>query len=139
MQDHRKMDIWNLGKKLWINIYEVSSKLPDKEKFGLCSQLQRAAVSIPANIAEGAGRNGNADFANFLSISIGSVNEVTTLLEIVKDIGFIDQTSLDNLIAEYEHLKKMIINYRKPIVAKLKSKHQTSNLLHKTYVTNRTL
>ena len=77
-------------------IYKLSVMFPTEEKFGLLSQIQRSAVSIPSNIAEGAGRNSNKEFKNFLSIAYGSSNELNTQLIIAQRVGYLknDDTTL---------------------------------------------
>lgn len=76
MQNYKKLDIWSKSYSLSLRVYEITKPFPEDEKFGLTSQLRRAVVSIPINIAEGAGRATNKDFAHFIQISIGSENEV---------------------------------------------------------------
>lgn len=113
MQDYKKLEIWDFSKNLCVDLYKLTLRFPSQEKFGLVSQLQRASVSVPTNIAEGAGRSTNKDFANFLSISIGSINEICTLLVISEELNFIEKDDSSKLANEYEHLKRMMINFRK--------------------------
>ena len=84
-------------------VYKTTSTFPKEEKYGLISQIQRSAVSIPSNIAEGAGRNSNKEFRNFLGIANGSANELATQLILSVRIGYIKEDSLRdifNLIIE---------------------------------------
>lgn len=78
MRDFRKLDIWKNGIELVKQVYQLSNKLPSEEKFGLRSQITRAAVSVPSNIAEGCSRNSEVEFKRFLEISMGSLFEVET-------------------------------------------------------------
>lgn len=94
MRDFRKLEIWKNGIELVKQVYQLSSMLPSEEKFGLRSQITRAAVSIPPNIAEGCSRNSEVRFKRFLEISIGSLFEVETPLTIAQELKFIDKKEL---------------------------------------------
>jgi four helix bundle protein len=83
------LEVWRLARKLVVDVYHMSTAFPAAEQFGLTSQLRRAAVSVPCNIAEGWGRNADGDFIRFLRIARGSLNEVETLLILCKDLGFL--------------------------------------------------
>ncbi|WP_354667377.1 four helix bundle protein [Winogradskyella psychrotolerans] len=85
----KELLIWKRSRLFCSEIYAITSKFPDSEKFGLTNQLRRASVSIPSNIAEGSSRNSNKDFARFLQISIGSAYEIETQLLISADLNFI--------------------------------------------------
>lgn len=89
MRDFRKLEIWKKGIEIVKHIYALSVKLPVEEKFGLRSQMTRAAVSIPANIAEGCSRNRAIEFKRYLEISIGSLFKVETRLVVAKELEFI--------------------------------------------------
>ncbi len=96
-------------------VYKVTATLPDEEKFGLISQINRAAVSVPSNIAEGHGRNSNKDFIKFLNISRGSLLELETQIELCCRLGFISLDIRDSLFNCFEQISKMInslIDYR---------------------------
>lgn len=86
MADYRNLEVWKAGKALAVSAYKLSAALPPDERFGLRSQIQRSAVSIPANIAEGAGRGSDKEFGRFVRISIGSLNELDTLLQIAAEL-----------------------------------------------------
>jgi len=87
---HHDLQVWQLGMQLVKTIYGLTRLFPDSEKFGLCSQMQRAAVSIPSNISEGAARTGNKEFLHFLSIARGSLCELETQVIISKELKYID-------------------------------------------------
>lgn len=97
MRDFRKLEIWKNGIKIVKQIYELSSKFPAEEKFGLRSQITRAAVSISSNIAEGCSRNSELEFKRYLEISMGSLFEVETQLIIAKELDFINIEELSNI------------------------------------------
>ncbi|RYG47279.1 four helix bundle protein [bacterium] len=86
MADYRKLEVWLAGRRLAVMAYRFTEALPRSEIYNLCSQIQRASVSVPANIAEGAGRGSDRDFARFVRISIGSLNELDTLIQIANDL-----------------------------------------------------
>jgi four helix bundle protein len=86
MQDYRKLLVWQKAHKLVIDIYVITKGFPKDELYGVTSQLRRAAVSIAANIVEGAGRKTKPDFARFLTMSLGSTNEVEYFLVLSKDL-----------------------------------------------------
>jgi len=89
-----KLDVWKLAKNLCINIYDATKGFPDYEKFGLRSQLIRAAVSVVSNIAEGTSRMGSKEQARFTQISYGSMMEVACQLIIARDMGYIAEELL---------------------------------------------
>ena len=94
-RDFRKYSVWQEAVDYATFVYEVTGKMPWFEKKGLCDQLQRAAVSISSNIAEGAARNSDADFAHFLDFALGSAFEVETQLKIAKNVGYFDNVDLN--------------------------------------------
>lgn len=94
MRNFRKLKIWEQGIDIVKEIYRLSQKLPANEKFGLISQITRAAVSIPSNIAEGSSRNSQIEFKRFLEIAMGSVFEVETQLVIIQELNLIESKEL---------------------------------------------
>lgn len=92
-----RLDVWKLARNLVFRIYHVTGKFPSDERFGLTSQLRRAAVSVVSNIAEGSGRNSDTDFAHFLEMSYGSLMEVVTQLMVAFDLGYIVEDELNKL------------------------------------------
>jgi len=93
----KKIAAWQMGMELARAVYTLTSSLPQEEIYGLTAQLRRASVSVPSNIAEGAGRGSNADFARFLHIAIGSLNEVETQLLLADQIFGLPATSSGTL------------------------------------------
>ena len=100
------LDVWKLSMDFVDELYNITDNFPDTEKFGLASQLRRAGVSIPSNIAEGAGRFHEKEFIQFLYISRGSLAEVETQLEIARRRGYVK--SIDSSINTSIRIRKMI-------------------------------
>lgn len=88
---HKKLKVWQAAMEIVAELYKLTEHFPGEEKFGLVSQMRRCAVSIASNIAEGAARNTNKEFANFLHIAQGSLSELDTQLEIALRLEFISQ------------------------------------------------
>ncbi|HEY1205709.1 MAG TPA: four helix bundle protein [Bryobacteraceae bacterium] len=84
----RNLDIWRLGIRLVKSVYEVAGTWPKQETYGLAAQVRRAAVSVPANIAEGVGRHSHADTARFVQIALGSLYELDALFEVAAELGY---------------------------------------------------
>ncbi|MES2726401.1 MAG: four helix bundle protein [Bacteroidota bacterium] len=110
MRDFKKYDIWNDSMKLVKQVYQFSETLPKEEKFGLVSQMCRAAISIPSNIAEGTSRNSDAEFKRFLEIAIGSSFELETQLLLCAELGFTKEETTTSLIEEINKVQKQINN-----------------------------
>ncbi len=113
MHDFKGLEIWQLSKEYCIKIYREVSNFPATEVYGITSQIKRATVSIPSNIAEGAGRKTKKDFARFIHIAIGSAFEVETQLIISKDLGFLPQDKFEKLIEELSIIEKKLVNFQK--------------------------
>ena len=88
---YRQLDVWQRGMDLVLAVYELANELPPNERFGLTSQMQRAAVSVPANIAEGYGRDHRGDYLRHLSFARGSLMELETHLTIVVRLGYLNR------------------------------------------------
>jgi four helix bundle protein len=108
MNRYKDLKVWQKAVELITKIYKVTDSFPSKEQFGIISQINRSAVSIAANIAEGAGRNTKKDFNHFLSISLGSACELETLLIVSFQLNFIKQNELDLLNSEIDQIQKML-------------------------------
>jgi four helix bundle protein len=93
------------------DIYRCTNKFPNAEKFGLVSQLRRSAVSIPSNIAEGYGRRTNNDFIRFLNISMGSLFEVQTQIEIAHTLKYINSQTFDDLFEQSREIERMMSSF----------------------------
>lgn len=99
---YKDLEVYKKSIELVIEIYNIASQFPKDEQFGLVSQIKRAVISIPSNIAEGSTRYSNKDSARFVDIAIGSIAEVDTQLSIAKRLGFVD-----NIEETYEHIKQV--------------------------------
>jgi len=104
----KEMQIYARSKELLKQVYQVTEKYPEREKYNVISQLRRSILSIPLNIAEGYGRQSKEEFKRFLKISLGSSNEVEALLEISKELSYITQEEYKTLSKENEEIGKMI-------------------------------
>src|SRR5438309_483625 len=108
MRPHEKLDVWTKGIEFVVKVYRETEAFPKDEKFELTSQLRRAAVSIPANIAEGAGRRSAREFAHFLSNAQGSASEVDTELLIANRLGYLAEDKYLSLQAAVDEIGRMI-------------------------------
>jgi four helix bundle protein len=108
MNNFRELIVWQKSINFVVEIYKATRKLPKEEKYGLASQMQRAATSIPSNIAEGAGRNTNASFKQFLTIAIGSAHELETQIIICKKLEYLDDEENKNLMSGLTEIQKML-------------------------------
>ncbi len=114
---HKRLLAWQKSMDLVVRLYEVTKSFPKEEAYGLTSQIRRAAVSVPSNISEGAAGRSSEQFKNFLGIAIGSLNELSTQLEIANRIGYIEkpahnlaQSLVDECLALTYGLKKKLIS-----------------------------
>ena len=115
--NHKELDVWKKSVDFVTEIYNISRAFPQEEQYGLTSQIRRAAVSIPSNIAEGAARGSDKDFIRFLYIAIGSLVEVETQLIIAKNLHFIENTRYSlNVI---EDIRKLILGLIKYLRTKI--------------------
>ena len=108
MQDYRSLKVWKKAHQLVLNVYKTTGGFPREELFGLVSQIQRAAVSIPTNIDEGSGRGSKADFSRFLQISFGSASELEYEFKLSKDLGYKSENSFREIVLLVEEVKKML-------------------------------
>jgi four helix bundle protein len=105
---HKKLNAWSDAVDLAQQIYRVTERFPSNEQFGLTSQIRRAAVSIPSNIAEGAARQTKKELINFLHIAKGSLSELDTQLEIARRLEYLDQTRWETLDERLERIDRML-------------------------------
>lgn len=110
MHNIKELKLWNKSIDLAVDIYKLSAQFPNDERFGLVSQVRRAAVSIPSNVSEGAGRNTDGEFLNFLGIANGSSYELQTQITIAHRLDFIDSTHYEAYFDKIDELQKM--NYK---------------------------
>ena len=107
---HKDLDVWKLGIELVEKIYKITAQFPKFEHFGLSSQMQRAAVSVPSNIAEGAARNSEKEYIHFLYISLGSLAELETQLIISQKLNYINDKFI---FEEVEKLRRKLLKFIK--------------------------
>ncbi|MEP7133056.1 MAG: four helix bundle protein [Acidobacteriota bacterium] len=105
---HEHLDAYTVARQLAVDLYRISQDFPAEEKFGLTSQIRRAAVSIPANVAEGAARKSKKEFARFLAIARGSSAELRVLLEIADQIGFLTKERSELLFPRLDRISAML-------------------------------
>ncbi len=116
IRNFKTLNIWKRSQSFVKEIYFETGKFPPEEKFGLSSQMRRAAVSIPSNIAEGCGRKTEKGLSNFLDNAIGSNCELETQIRLSHDLGFITFDKMNVLTNEVEQIRRMIIGYQKTLV-----------------------
>lgn len=112
---HRDLDVWKKSIDLVTLIYKFTANYPKDEMYGLTSQIRRCAVSIPSNIAEGSARTTRKDFSHFLAIALGSVAELETQLIISKNLNYLPETVLNELMPELISIRRMTLGLRKSI------------------------
>lgn len=105
------LDIWRKGVDIVKKLYKITKNWPKEERYGLTSQVRRAAVSIPANIAEGVGRGGPNEAAHFGNISLGSLYELQTLIQIANELEYMDDNVYSELKNELSVLAKRISSF----------------------------
>ena len=107
MHNLKEMKIWNKAIDFTVEVYKATADFPSGERFGLTRQSRRSAVSIPSNIAEGAGRNSNKEFTHFLGIANGSSYELQTQLVIANQLSLLNDDILNTLLMQIDELQKM--------------------------------
>ncbi|SCD20984.1 23S rRNA-intervening sequence protein [Proteiniphilum saccharofermentans] len=112
MHNFKKLDIWNKSVEFVADIYRLVNRLPQIERFGLVTQMQRAAVSIPTNIAEGSAKSSNKDFARFLEISLGSAYELETELLVSFKLSYIEAETYEQFQQKLSELQRMINGFK---------------------------
>ncbi len=109
MQDFHNLTVWRRAHALTLSVYKTTKAFPSDERFGLTSQLRRASASIAANLAEGCGRGGDADFARFAQIAMGSASEVEYHLLLAFDLGYLQKPSYLKLDDGTNEVKRMLV------------------------------
>jgi four helix bundle protein len=119
MNGYRELKVWQIGLEISFSIYEVSSNFPSNEVYGLSSQLRRAAVSIPSNVAEGHSRGQTKDFLRFLSMARGSVAEIETQLIIAERLGYVKRNRVERVRLLLDEESRMLAGLRRSLRNKL--------------------
>ncbi|MGQ7868926.1 four helix bundle protein [Sunxiuqinia sp. sy24] len=112
MHNYLELKIWQEARKLVKEVYSLTAKFPKEEMYGLTSQIRRAAVSIPSNIAEGTGRNGDKDFQRFLEYAIGSLFELETQIILANDLNFIISEDYEKVYQDIKSLIRIIVKFK---------------------------
>ncbi|GAA4311407.1 four helix bundle protein [Nibribacter koreensis] len=120
MHNFRELKVWQEAISLAKQVYEMTAKFPANEKYGLTSQMNRAVVSIASNIAEGAGRNSDKEFVQFLSIALGSAFEVDTQLVLANEFQFLSETYYKSLTIKLNEVQRMLYGFQQSIIRKIK-------------------
>jgi four helix bundle protein len=115
VRTHKDLDVWNKAMELAEKLYSLTTKFPKEERYGFTFQIRRSAVSIPSNIAEGAARNSNKEFIQFLYVAMGSLAEIETQLLLAKRLKLINESDVFN---DMESIRKMLLG----LIKFLKSK-----------------
>jgi len=113
MQNYKKLKVWQKAINLSIKVYAITKDFPKEEIYSLTSQIRRCAISIPSNIAEGAGRRASKDFNHFLDISLGSSCELDTQLLISAELNYIKKEVYEEFLLEIDEIQKMINGLQK--------------------------
>jgi four helix bundle protein len=119
MQDYRKLSVWEKAHSLVVSVYKVTRAFPKEEMFALTSQVRRACVSIPANIAEGCGRGGNVELGRFLQIASGSAHELEYHFLLATELGYLTSEEYDKINKQINEIKRML----SALIKKIKTEH----------------
>jgi four helix bundle protein len=122
MQDFKKLNVWQKAHQVAMDVYKTTGTFPKDELYGLTSQIRRAAISIPSNIAEGCGREGAVEFSRFCQIAMGSAYELEYQLLLAHDLNFLKDKDFENLNTQLNEVRKMLLSF----IQKLKA--DTRNL-----------
>ena len=115
MHKFKELVVWQKAVDLAADIYQITKKFPKEEKFGLISQVNRCGVSIPSNIAEGAGRNTDGEYNHFLGVSVASSFELETQLIIANRLNFINENDLTNIVKKINEIQNMTFGLQKSL------------------------
>jgi four helix bundle protein len=113
MQDFHKLVVWQKAHAWVLHVYKLTKRFPDDERFGLTSQLRRAATSIPANLAEACGRGGKLEFSRFVLIAMGSAAEAEYHVLLAKDLGYLRSQDYDAVGPAIQEVKRMLASLLK--------------------------
>jgi four helix bundle protein len=115
MKKVEELDVFKLFHSLALEIFQLTKTFPEEEKFGLISQMRRAAYSIPMNLMEGAHRLGSKEYRQFVGIAKGSTGELKYQLMLIKDLKYISEDMYSNLLSEYERVSQMLTKLAKSL------------------------
>jgi four helix bundle protein len=117
MQNFRDLKVWSKAHAVALHVYSITEKFPATERFGITSQMRRAATSVPANIAEGCVRSSDADFARFLHVALGSASEVEYFALLARDLKLLPGTAYERVLSDIQEVKRMLT----ALIARLKA------------------
>jgi four helix bundle protein len=117
MKSFRELKVWEKSHNLTLAVYKATKKFPREELYGLTSQIRRSSASIPANIAEGCGRGGDAEFARFLQIAMGSASELEYYLLLARDLEFLKVSDYEQFARAVTEIKGMLTSFIKKLQA----------------------
>lgn len=127
MNQYQNLKVWQKSKELAVVVYKTTADFPAHENFGLTAQLRRSAVSIPSNIAEGAGRNTKGEFIQFIGIATGSIYELETQLIIAKDLGYLTEEGFHDIESLLHEVSKMLYSFRQHLSSTKDSRLRTKD------------
>jgi four helix bundle protein len=108
IKSYQDLDVWKIGMAVVKTVYSLTANFPSEERFGLISQMRRAAISIPSNIAEGHARKSRAEFRQFISVALGSLAELETQLILSQDLNFMKKEATEAIMLQLDTLGKML-------------------------------
>lgn len=111
MRDFRKLQVWEKSHALTLAVYKKTDNFPKSEMIGLTSQIRRAVISIPMNIAEGCGRKSQKEFLYFLNVAFGSASELQYLIFLSSELNYLDKTLVKQILSEITEIKKMLFSF----------------------------
>ena len=115
---YRKLKVWNKGYRLTLKVYRLTRAFPTEEKYGLTSQMRRASTSIVANLAEGYGKGRLGDYIRFVSIAMGSCNELEVYLRLSNDLEYLEGENYEEIQSAHAEVGRMLTNLRKGLERK---------------------
>jgi four helix bundle protein len=117
MKDFKELKVWQKAHQLTLAVYKATRNFPKEELYGLTSQIRRSCASIPANIAEGCGRSGDAELGRFLYIAMGSASELQYHVLLARDLGLLDKSTHDHIANDVSEIKRMLTSFIKKLNA----------------------
>ena len=115
IESYRSLSVWQKSVDFVVLVYQLLGRFPKNEQYGLVSQMQRAAVSIPSNIAEGKERQSDRDFARFVTFALGSLAELETQILIARRLGYLDEADWQEVTAQADEIGKMLRSLHKTL------------------------
>jgi four helix bundle protein len=111
VRDYENLDVWKKSHEVVLEIYQIVENFPEDEKFALTDQLRRASVSIPSNIAEGSGKNSEAEFVRFLEMARGSTSELDYQIQLAGDLNYLDASVTRKLRKKVDEIRRMLTGF----------------------------